>query len=79
MSYKLTPAVRVEIRDDYPLVKAMFDWLLNDPVGTEVNARSLRGGFSGQGAFSGDFLAEDMRHLLSALERMSSGLEQAER
>jgi hypothetical protein len=79
MSYRLTPAVRVEIRDDYPLVKAMFDWLLNDPVGELVNARSLRGGFSGQGGFSGDFLAEDMQSIKLALERMSSGLEQAER
>jgi hypothetical protein len=57
----------------------MFDWLLNDPVGELVNARSLRGGFSGQGGFSGDFLAEDMQSIKLALERMSSGLEQAER
>lgn len=57
-SYTLDNAIRVEIRDDYPLVKAMLTWLVE-----QKDVYTFRGGSTGLGNYIGWFPSEHLEDL----------------
>lgn len=57
-SFSIDHALRVEIQDDYDMVKRMLKWLCDNP-----EIETFRGGHSGRGNFLGWFPVEHLEEL----------------